>query len=217
MTTEEALIKINPVINNRYKILNLDYKNKYTKVECECNSCNNVWITTYTSLYNQKSGCPKCKLITISNKKKFTQEMAEAKLDEISKNKYTYKPFRYTTNGKTRVSCKCLKCNNKWETSYMKLTSALTGCPKCAIKIRSSKLLYTQDEAINIMKLLKPNCDFSKFKYIRSNIKGLVICENKHEWMISLDNFIQNKCCPKCNSYGYSQAEKEIVEYIKTY
>ena len=287
MTTEEALNKINPVINNRYKILKLDYKNKYTKVECLCNSCNNIWTTTYTSLYNQKSGCPKCKLITISNKKKFTQEMAEAKLDEISKNKYTYKPFRYTTNGKTRVFCKCLKCNHKWETSYMKLTSALTGCPKCviennkekyklnivevlnnlnkvskdkyiynlekyenlyslvsckclkcnhkwdssyiqlvkhksgcpkcAIKTRSLKLLYTQEEAVNKMKSLKPNCDFSKFKYIRSDVKGLVICENKHEWMISLDNFIQNKGCPKCNLSGHSKPEKEIVNFIKSF
>ena len=287
MTTEEALNKINPVINNRYKILKLDYKNKYTKVECLCNSCNNIWTTTYTSLYNQKSGCPKCKLITISNKKKFTQEMAEDKLDEISKNKYTYKPFTYTTNGKTRISCKCLKCNHRWETSYMKLTSARTGCPKCviennkekyklnindvinnldkvskdkysynlekyensyslvnckclecnhkwnspyiqlvknksscpkcAIKIRSSKLLYTQEEAVNKMKLLKPNYDFSKFKYIRSDVKGLVICENKHEWLISLDNFIQNKGCPKCSMAGYSKAEKEIVEFINTF
>ena len=67
------------------------------------------------------------------------------------------------------------------------------------------------------MKSLKPNCDFSKFKYIRSDVKGLVICENKHEWMISLDNFIQNKGCPKCNLSGHSKPEKEIVNFIKSF
>jgi len=88
-----------------------------------------------------------------------------------------------------------------------KLMSGI-GCLKCSIerKIGDKK---------SFIKKYKGKHNLSKFEYIRSNRKSIVICDKHGEFSASPNSLLSGKGCVKCSSYGPSTQEKELSDFIE--
>ena len=167
--------------------------------------------------------CPKC---SFENNKEILKNKAINKLKE----KYPeldFSKFNYINrDSKSTVIC---HIHGEFESSYLNLSKSKYGCKKCYKKQDSEKLgienIYTpksriksEEEAILELKEKFPHLNFSKFNYINNKIKSIVICPKHGEFETNFNNlYSKNRNCPKCIDRHSSKAEKEIVEYIKTF
>lgn len=58
LTTEEFLFRNRNSLNENVILLS-EYNGVFSPIKCQCNICNNIWLTTPSSL-KQGSGCPEC-------------------------------------------------------------------------------------------------------------------------------------------------------------
>lgn len=158
----------------------------------------------------------KCSKCSFENNKEILKNKAINKLKE----KYPeldFSKFNYINrDSKSTVIC---HIHGEFESSYLNLSKSKYGCKKCNknIYIPKSKL-KSKEEAVKELQNKFPNLNFSKFEYINNKIKGIVICPIHGEFERSYNNlYTKNRSCPKCTNKHYSKAEKEIVEYIKTF
>lgn len=77
----------------------------------------------------------------------------------------------------------------------------------------------TPEEAIFIMQSLEPNYDFSKFKYVKSNSKSIIICDKGHEYETTFSHFKEGKRCQKCYRLRCRKPEKmeDIIKLFPNY
>lgn len=115
--------KLHQIWNDKIKFQFDDYHYSETNVYCTCEK-NHHWKTKiYTLLKGH--GCLQC-----SGKKQLTQQQAEKRLKQRS-NQFSFYPFIYK-NIRTKITCKCNKCNNTWQTCFTHLIgNNKTGCPHC--------------------------------------------------------------------------------------
>lgn len=116
-------------INNHtfLKIIdNFNYCN--TKIQLNCNTCNNIWNTIYSVYILRPSKCKKC-----LNIKKLTREEANYRIElKCFDRKYTFLGFENNkyVNLKTYIYLKCSK-NHDWKMSCLNLFHSNNGCPIC--------------------------------------------------------------------------------------
>ena len=96
----------------------------------------------------------------------------------------------------------------------------LKGCghPLKGIKKQVEKRTLTTDEFICKSKILHndSNYNYSKVHYINNKTKVIITCPKHGDFLISPDNFLQGKGCPKCGNH-LSHAEDEIHNMISEY
>ena len=163
-------------------------------------------------LKNSKYGCQYC-----SNKR---IKDPLSKLKSIHPN-YDFPNFKYINNSiKYDVIC---PIHGKFNMMYQHLVKG-HGCNKCG-RIKSSKNIsksksYSKEQAITKMSDKFPNLDFSKFDYKNKRTSSYIKCK-KHDIIFKSRYYrVMDKrtifLCPKCKKSGYSKAEKEIVEFIRS-
>jgi hypothetical protein len=142
-------------------------------------------------------------------------EILEFKDKELGRN-YDYKKFVYK-DSKTKSTVICPE-HGKFQASFATLTHGI-GCPKCGLLKRAESRRLTQNEAIEIFKAedkeFERIYDYSKFKYINSNTKSIVICPEHGEFQASFNKLTQGKGCPKCGG-NYHYTPKEAIEILKS-
>ncbi len=116
------------------------------------------------------------------------------------------------------VKYKCKRHNIKLSKTVDTLLGTKYCCPECLSEYRSSRLSNSQAYVIANLEKRFPNLDFSKFIYDGNRNKSIVICPEHGEFLACYFNLMNyTYACPKCHTIGYSQAEKEIVSFIKTF
>ena len=207
---------------NIYEFNKETIKTSRDKVEFKCKKCNSINSTKLNTLLMSKprNSCPNCSIVS-----KGTRETKEEKINKL-KEKFPnldFSKFIYTKGDqKSIVIC---PIHGEFEVRYRDLLRKMKyGCIECSKSRNFNKL--TQDEAINRMKEVFPQFDYSRFVYKGAMIKSIIICPEHGEFQKSYDyimsakrNHIKGKVhgCPKCAKSGFSSYEKEIVEYIKTF
>lgn len=103
--------------------------------------------------------------------------------------------------------------------SQARKISTYTGCPKCFIERRRTKITRTHEEFVDIMSKINPQIQIIG-TYVRNKVKikcKCSICE--HEWETLPSNLIQGFGCPKCASEkrkeDFSKTHEEFVEEMK--
>lgn len=127
--------------------------------------------------------------------KKITHEDFINNLKNINEN---IEVLGFYTKAKEKIKIRCKICGHEWEAIPNNLLRG-RGCPKCKINKISKVITKSIDKFIeeaNIIHNFK--YDYSKFKYISSHIKGIVICPIHGEFEISPANHLSGKNCPKC-------------------
>lgn len=161
---------------------------------------------TNLNTFKNGSRCPYC-----ANNIKKTREEVINILKQKHPN-YNFDNFEYNgANVKSLVIC---DKGHKFKTSYTSLVNN-KGCKQCFTE--STKLKH--DEVIKEMKELEPNYDFSKFKYVKSNIKSIIICDKGHEYETTYSRFKEGKRCQKCYRLRCRKPEKmeTIIKLFPSY
>lgn len=138
-THEEFVNQMN-VINPNIQILG-KYETAKTKVECSCRVCSYKWYARPSNLLSG-FGCPNCKLITIQNQprksnEEFVREMAHKNPLVIPVGKY----ISYKTN----VKCKCAICGAHFTATPNNLLREKSGCLKCKISHGEKEIMIFLD------------------------------------------------------------------------
>tara|TARA_Y100000817_G_C16856108_1_gene544061 strand:+ start:656 stop:2059 length:1404 start_codon:yes stop_codon:yes gene_type:complete len=139
-----------------------------------------------------QGGCIKCGGSAKSNIIEFIE-----KANKLHNQKYDYSKFKYI-NAKTKSIIICPEHGGFEQSPNAHLCS---GCEKCACidrgKTRSNK---RRENIIDDFKKVWGNeYDYSKFKYVKSNIKSIIICKKHGEFMCNSHNHINKRGCPKCS------------------
>lgn len=204
ITTEEFIEKARKVHGNKYDYSKAEYKGCKLKICIICPEHGEFWQTPDGHL--QGRGCPVCRYISVSNKLGLTTEEFIKKAKEVHGNKYDYSKVEYKSQ-KTKVCIICPEHGEFWQDPTGHIDKK-AGCPKC-----SKNYKYTTEEFIRIIpNYMKEKYNFSKFKYIRTHDKSIVICPEHGEFLMSPHNILKGIGCPGCSE---SKLERNVRLFLK--
>ena len=214
LTTEEFIKRAREIHGDNYDYSKVNYVNAHTKV---CIICHRIdengvehgefFITPDSHLSKKKHICPKCSG-RFMDKEKFVE-----KARKVHGDKYDYSRVEYKNNS-TKV---CIICHEKDENGkehgefWQDPTGHLdkkAGCPRCTHNHK-----YTTQEFLDVLpNWIKERYDFSKFEYISTHRKSILICPEHGEFFISPHNIKKGIGCPGCSE---SKIEREIYLFLK--
>jgi len=213
----------NKVHNSKFDYSKFIYINKKTKSTVICHEHGEFNIDPYHHVI-RKQGCRECSLITIGRAKADNKESFVLKALKIHGGKYNYENTLYSGTLKT-VIISCSKHGDFPITPSSHLQGG--GCKKCANEKRSISQSKGLDEFIKDAHKKHGNkFDYSKFKYINSHTRGIIICR-KHNSSFkqspgnhlkgqsscnsclngTLEEFIETANSTHNNTYDYSKFE----------
>lgn len=198
------------------------YKKYNDIIEITCNTCGNVEYPKINNIVNHNKGCIKCNKVATP-----TYEEIIKQLDKVAKEgNYTYKKFQkeeYENVTNLKVECKCDICGHEWKARATSLKGKRkTKCKKCAGKNIGNILRLSKEEVIKRLEESSKGrytWDTSNYKSVLSLIK-CKCTRCGYKWSSSyivLTEKYTPAGCPKCDNIGTSNAEKEIVNFIKTF
>lgn len=196
------------------------YTTKDVRISLKCNKDGHEWATSLGEII-RGAGCIKCAKIKTSELNLKPKEEVLKQLDEVSKGRYSYdRDFEYKgVVNSDYISCKCLVCDDEFETSLISLLQG-HGCRKCANKTIGDKNRLDKEEVLERLK------NSSEGRYIWEDfdycgtlqkIKLQCLRNGSHTWETSISNLIygDKSGCPHCNP-KYSKIETKIREYVES-
>lgn len=208
--------------NSKIKILDKEYINSKTKLNCLCLKCGNVFSSSYTDIINSSkiNGCIKCEKKKKYIRKTKTTEDYKNDLYKIHKNKISVLGEYIKSSEKIKI--KCNVCDNIWETVANVLLKGY-GCPKCGheknrnstvkninwlkqkvYEVHNDRIEIIDGDYYNINSVFKIKCNLCEFTW---NATG---------------KSLKTRGCPQCN---LSKGEIKIktildnlnIKYIQQY
>lgn len=187
--------------NNKYNYSKIVYTKLKDKVEIICNEHGSFFMSLDNHI-SKKAGCRKC---VIRPKK---MDWIEC-FNKVHNNEYDYSKSIFKTS-KDKIEIICKKHGSFFQRPNSHL-STIHKCPKCSIENKSKKLannLSDYIDRLNERHLFK--YDYSKFEYINSKEKSIIICPKHGEFLQCISSHLQSGC-PMCLS---SKGENEIRKYL---
>ena len=202
----------NRIHNNQYDYSMVKYVDGHTKVSIICPN-HEIFEQTPSSHINQKIGCPKCAYKQLSIKKAMTKEEFIAKAIKIHANdKYDYSKVEYV-NSKTPITITCNRHNDYVQVPDYHLCG--NGCPKCGKIKAGDKLRMSIDEFIQRANEIHHKYDYSNVKYVNSETKIEIICEDHGSFFIRPSVHLHHKQgCPRCSRKNYSRKAVNWINYM---
>lgn len=152
--------------------------------------------------------------------KKLTTEDFIKKAKEVHGDKYDYSASVYTGN-KNPIDIIC-PIHGKFTQSKASHHLDGSGCPHCgkavggrAAKDLSNAFKKREEDFIKKAKILNPSYDYSKVIYTGENKDVIITCPIHGDFEQTPHNHLIGNKCPKCSHIGFSNQEKEIVDYLK--
>lgn len=135
ISIEQIIHKMKSINPNISISENVEYRHNKQKLECTCSVCGRIWGASWANLQKGK-GCPSCLFKKLADAKRLNIQDIKERLTVINPN-ITITSTSYTTSN-SKLKCECKICNNIWKVSWNALQSN-SGCPVCAIKMRSGE------------------------------------------------------------------------------
>lgn len=188
-TTKQFIEEANQVHSNKYNYSNTVYTGAHEKVEIICPEHGNFIQTACVHLNG--SGCPKCGLEKIGNKKRSSLDTFIEKANQIHNNKYDYSKVEYKSGSK-KVCIICPEHGEFWQTPNNHLANH--GCPDCSGrgKLSTEKFIKKAKEVHG------DKYDYSKVNYINSSSKVEIICPKHGSFWQQANSHLRGTGCPQC-------------------
>lgn len=200
----------------KYTILGNEYKGNKVKIPTKCNTCNHVWDVRPNDLLTGY-GCPECakeksRIVNLKGIDDYNIEISTMSNGE-------YNVISYSSN--EGYTIRHNKCNHEWSETRLyplkeKIKKGTVGCPSCSNYV--SKFSIT-----DLNKRIKEitNDDYEvQNDYITVNDKCHVKhlkCGNIFKTYIGAMIYSNKGLCPCTKQQSRSQAEDEIIEFIKSF
>lgn len=134
-------------------------------------------------------GCPKCAGNIKHESNDFIKDAVK-----IHGKKYNYDNVIYT-NKNTKIKIICPE-HGEFEQTPSSHIYRKAGCPKC-----NGGVKYSKDNFIEKANKIHANgYDYSKFDYVNSKIKSIIICSKHGEFFQSAECHIRGQGCPQCGN-----------------
>lgn len=218
ITPEEAISNMKTKFP-QFDYSKFEYKGRYEKSTIICPK-HGEFQANYKNFYNHHvHGCKKCarEIFNESQRKDLEEVMGSLnkKYPKLDFSKFEYKNY----NSKSIVIC---PEHGEFEISYAELIADRVkyACPTCGRLISDNNRLLGRDYMVEKLSKKYPNYDFSKFNPRKTIDYSTIICHTHGEFESTFDYMMLKNlvnACPKCHTIGYSQAEKEIISFIKTF
>ena len=128
--------------------------------------------------------------------KKSSKAEFVVKAREVHGDKYNYDEFEYI-NAITKGKIICPKHGEFWQTPHSHINGQ--GCKECKKDAISNKLSSnTQDFIEKAKKVHGDKYDYAKTVYERSRFKVIVTCPKHGDFLITPNNHLRGRGCPKC-------------------
>ena len=176
----------------------------------KCKICNNEWITSISSLINDKnpSGCPKCQgIVDANNKRKNITEVNNiaTKYNLIK----LFKDEEYTVAGKKLLWMTNDEYKYKIFMSYNQLQQKVTYLTRNAFSLRNPHAIYNIKRYLSVV---EPDYELISDKYLGAKSNLTWRCNNGHLFKLSWNAFSHNW---RCNNVECSRlrngGEKSIL------
>lgn len=218
LSTEEWIKKAKKIHGEKYDYSKVEYINDKSKVTIIC-SIHGKFEQVSTTHIHQKSGCPKCRYIKSSQKRKTPIKKWINEVNEIHNNKYNYSKVNYV-NARTKVTIICPE-HGDFEQTPSQHKNNKAGCNECYKKTikgkkQSKRVKNTEDFKIKVKQIHGDKYDYSKTIFVNRNTPVIVICKKeKHEFTIQPRYHYAGSGCPKCGgTYNYT-TEEWVKEAVK--
>jgi hypothetical protein len=130
----------------------------------------------------------------------------------IHKNSYDYSHVNFK-NLHDMVNIVCKKHGIFIQKAYQHLYGK--GCMKCYYDRKKSNIFIFINKSKEIY---KDKYNYSKFEYIDSKSKSIIICDNNHELMVSPNRHLSGKTfCERCYQLDYKKKWIPILESIENF
>lgn len=148
--------------------------------------------------------------------KLLTRESFIKKARTVHGYKYDYsKVDLYNRDDKGRVCIICPKHGKFWQRPSCH-TSMKQGCQKCKGEKLSLEQRSNTEEFIKKAKQIHGNkYDYSKVKYIKSNVKVIITCPIHGEFSTRPNDHLNGKGCPTCNESHLETCIRALLEENK--
>jgi hypothetical protein len=198
--------------NGKYDYSQVQYKNNCTKVIIVCKDHGLFDQAPKKHIIGQ--GCKECGLIKIGNDKRKSNDQFIRDANKIHGNKYDYSLVKYV-NSNTKVNIICSNHGTYYQCPVTHLNGS--GCPKCGRKIANNKMILSNTIFIEkAHKIHGDKYDYSKVKYIKTDIKIIIICKEHGEFIQSPHSHLAGMECPICIKKILSiNSSKTISKFIE--
>lgn len=216
------------------------FVNTYTGIEFECRKCGYVWHTTPSSVLSG-NGCRNCacekRRRTIQNNNAILNCVTGKRETDTDTNKMIVRSFTVSPeifkeevykhaknadiemldeyiNSKTRIECKCRKCNYVWKPLPQTLKKGI-GCPQCNRRVKTDSFFKQQVRNLNLpVEVLSEY--MGAFEDVTCRCKQ---CGSTFE--ISAHSLLQGHGCRKCaiekNATLLRKTHEQFVNEIKEF
>ena len=193
--------KANKVHNNKYDYSLVQYINTRTKVKIICTK--HGAFEQIPSHHLNKHGCAECS----HDKKKIDISFFIEKSNHVHRNKYDYSLSIYKNNY-TKI---ILICHLHGQFRQAPNSHMLgQGCPLCSPNGKKGISKFIQQA--NAMHNNK--YDYSKFVYINSFTKGIIICPAHGQFQQRAGSHVGGQGCPKCGCNSISIEETQWLDFL---
>lgn len=204
-----------------YKGFVMPFTGKKTKVAAECPE-HGMWYSATAEHIIRGRGCPCCKGVNISKKRRKPEEVAlqQARDEATKRGDCEVIGFEggYRGANVTNLIIRCFVHG----TYKIRLSNFLhgRGCPKCKLAKMGNSLRKTEEVALQQAKdeaTKREGCEVIGFEggYKNYNSKNLIIrCFVHGEYKTSLANFLKGVGCASCMECGY-QSKKYGYVYVQ--
>ena len=189
-----------------------EYINSKTKIEVSCKTCGNIWNPIPSNLLKGCS-CPKCRKKEQIKKLTFTKEQFVEKYNSKYPNKIDI--LGEYVNAKTKIVCKCKKCQNLFS---MTPDNLLKG-EGCICLIENSTLKKTTQQFKNEYYKKFPNSKVIIMgEYIGCKEKIKCQCEEcNYEWETTPDCLLRGSSCYRCRGHIAKTTKEFKDEYYEKF
>jgi len=208
-STDKFIDKAKETHGGKYDYSNSIYIDSTIKVKILCPEHGE--FEQLPVIHTKGQGCPKCGIITRSDKKRLNTQSFIEKSQLKHGEKYDYSLVRYEAN-KVKVKILCSK-HGEFEQSPDKHMSG-EGCPKCGKD--SLKKLHQKDVETFIKQCRDVHgdkYDYSLVEYNGVKTKVKIICSHHGEFEQLPNDHLVKHGCVKCTS-SISKDEIEINDFI---
>ena len=198
---EDIIAKARELYGDKYEYG--EYLGYNTKMCIVCPKHGEFWQTPHDHLSGH--ACRKCYDERRANERRLTTEKFVEKARAKYGDTYDYSQVKYV-DSKTKVTIKCNICGHVFEQRPAKHLNQ-NGCPKCAIAKNSDKQKGNLKDFIDKANFIHNNkYDYSKFVYVNSKTKGIIICPIHGEFEMTPNGHLRGNGCNLC---GIEQQKKK--------
>lgn len=202
---EEIIEIARQVHGDKYDYSLINTSNASEKIEIICKNCGRHFWMSLASHISSKHGCKFCSHRSYS----YTTEEFVERAKKIHGGKYDYSKVKYKDK-KSKVKILC-PIHGEFEQSPEKHLIG-QGCPKCAKNHKKDNATFIE----RALAIHGDTYDYSKVKYINSELKVCIICPKHGEFEQTPHQHLEGGRCPIC-AKSHNRNEQNLYRLITKY